>query len=279
MTEGGPRLDAYFERIGFTGRAGPTLSTLTRLHELHPAAIPFENLGAFLGEEIPLDIASLQGKLVHGGRGGWCFEQNLLFAHVLREIGFDVTTLAARVRWNMPPDALRPRSHMLLTVRLNEGEYIADVGFGGLVLTAPLKLETGIEQPTPHEPFRISEPKPGTYLMEANVAGAWQPLYSFDLHEQTVPDYEVSNWYLAHHPQSPFVTGLIAARSEPGMRHVLRGGRYAIHRPGGTESRELATAEDYLRALEGPFGIRLPGHPDLERKLAELADDAARAAP
>jgi N-hydroxyarylamine O-acetyltransferase len=271
-------LDAYFERIGFEGRAAPTLSTLRRLHALHPAAIPFESLSAFLGEEIPLDIDSLQRKLVHGGRGGWCFEQNLLFAHVLRAIGFELTTLAARVRWNAPPDALRPRSHMLLAVRLNEGEYIADVGFGGLVFTGPLKLETGIEQETPHEPFRITEPRQGTYLVEARVAGTWQALYTFDLNEQTVPDYEVSNWYLAHHPQSQFVTGLIAARSEPGARHALRGGRYSIHRPGGTESRELATAADLRRTLEGPIGIRLPDHPDLDRKLAELADNAARAA-
>jgi len=270
-------LAAYFRRIGFSGKAEPTMETLSRLQELHPAAIPFENLGAFLGEEIPLDIASLQGKLVHGGRGGWCFEQNLLFAQVLREIGFDLTTLAARVRWNQPADAARPRSHMLMAVHMKEGNFIADVGFGGLVLTAPLRLETGTEQQTPHEPFRLSEPKPGTYLVEARIAGAWQALYAFDLHEQTLPDYEVSNWYLAHHPQSHFVTGLIAARSEPGMRHALRGGRYAIHRRDGTESRELATADDYRRALEGPFGIRLPDHPELERKLAQLADNAARA--
>ena len=277
MERAGLDLDAYFARIGFTGRADATLATLARIHELHPAAIPFENLGAFLGEDLPLDVASLEKKLVHGGRGGWCFEQNLLLAHVLRRIGFRLTTLAARVRWNAPPEALRPRSHMLLMVHHPEGDHIADVGFGGLVLTAPLRFETGVEQPTPHEAFRLAEPRPGTYLLEANVAGTWSPLYTFDLHEQTVPDYEVSNWYLAHHPQSQFVTGLIATRTDAGMRHALRGGRYAIHRRGGTETRTLETADDYRRALEGPLRIRLPDHPDLDRKLAELADNAARA--
>lgn len=33
--------------------------------------------------------------------------------------------------------------------------YIADVGFGGLTLTAPLQLIPAIEQPTPHETFRL----------------------------------------------------------------------------------------------------------------------------
>jgi N-hydroxyarylamine O-acetyltransferase len=272
-------LDAYFARIGFSGRAAPTLATLARLHELHPAAIAFENLAAFLGEEIPLDVQSLEKKMVHGKRGGWCFEQNLLFAHALRAIGFDLTTLAARVRWNAPAGVARPRSHMLLAVHLNEGIHIADVGFGGLVLTAPLRLEAGVEQPTPHETCRLSEIGGGTYLLEANVAGSWQPLYTFDLHAQTLPDYEVSNWYLAHHPESQFVTGLLAARTDPDMRHALRGGRYAIHRRGGTQSRALESVEDYRRALEGPFRIQLPDHPDLDRKLAQLIDDAARANP
>jgi len=270
-------LDAYFARIGFAGEARPTLETLQRLHALHPAAIPFENLAAFIGEEIPLDDASLQRKLVAQGRGGWCFEQNLLFASVLRAIGFRLTTLAARVRWNAPPGELRPRSHMLLQVHMPDGDYVADVGFGGQVQTAPLRLTPGMEQETAHDLYRLAETRRGEYLLESRIGAEWLALYAFDLAEQHLPDYEVSNWYLAHHPQSQFVTGLIATRTDANMRHALRGGRYAIHRREGTETRALETIDDYRRALEGPFRIRLPDHPDLDRKLAELVDNAARA--
>jgi N-hydroxyarylamine O-acetyltransferase len=273
-----PDLGAYFERVGFDGSATPSLATLERLHALHPAAIPFENLSPFIGEEVALDLESLQAKLVAGGRGGWCFEQNLLFAAVLRAIGFRLTTLAARVRWNAPPGELRPRSHMLLQVHLAEGDYIADVGFGGLVLTAPLRLRVDLEQETPNEAFRLREPQRGAYLLEASVAGEWMALYAFDLHEQLVPDYEVSNWYLANYPKSPFVTGVIAARSEPGVRHALRMGRYAIHRrDGAIETRELATVHDYREVLAGPIGIRLPDSPELDRRLGRLiASNAPR---
>jgi N-hydroxyarylamine O-acetyltransferase len=263
-------LDAYFRRVAFSGRAQPDLETLRRLHALHTEAIPFENLAAFLGEEIPLDAAALQRKLVGEGRGGWCFEQNWLFAHVLRAIGFELSTLAARVRWNAPEGVPRPRSHMLLRVRLPEGDYIADVGFGGLTLSAPLRLESGIEQRTPHEAMRLEEAD-GTYLLEANVAGAWQPLYAFDLGEQLLPDYEVSNWYLAHHPQSHFVTGVLAARTEPGLRHALRGTRYTIHRTGApSETRVLGTAEEIKEVLSGPLRVRLPSNPLLDQKLRTM---------
>ena len=266
-------LDAYFARIGFAGEARPTLETLQRLHALHPAAIPFENLAAFIGEDIPLDDASLQRKLVAQGRGGWCFEQNLLFASVLRAIGFRLTTLAARVRWNAPPGELRPRSHMLLQVHMPDGDYVADVGFGGQVQTAPLRLAPGLEQETAHDLYRLAETRRGEYLLESRIGSEWLALYTFDLAEQHPPDYEVSNWYLAHHPRSQFVTGIIAARVEPGARHALRAGRYAIHRPGApSESRAIESVEDYKRTLAGPIGIRLPDSAELDRRLGVLLE-------
>src|SRR4051812_3785438 len=106
-------LSAYLRRVGFDGTPSPSLDTLRELHRLHTSAIPFENLSAFLGEPTRLDPASLEEKLVTHRRGGWCFEQNLYFTHVLRTIGFQLKTLAARVRWNVPPGVTTARSHML----------------------------------------------------------------------------------------------------------------------------------------------------------------------
>src|SRR5476649_596419 len=99
-------LDSYFARVGYEGPPTPTLATLSRLHALHAAAIPFENLSPFLGELVRLDVDSLVDKLVARRRGGWCFEQNLLFFHALEAIGFEVTRLAARVRWNVAANAI-----------------------------------------------------------------------------------------------------------------------------------------------------------------------------
>jgi N-hydroxyarylamine O-acetyltransferase len=267
-----PDLDAYFRRIGYRGPAGPALATLEDLHALHAEAIAFENLSPFLGEPVPLDLASLEAKLVRGGRGGWCFEHNLLFSHVLTALGFEVTRLAARVRWNVEKDAVTPRSHMLLLVKLAEGDYIADVGFGGLTLTAPLRLEVGLEQSTPHEAHRVTATA-GGYLLEAKIADAWQALYTFEMHEQQIADYEVSNWYLCNHPGSQFLSGVIAARAAPDARHALRNTRYAIHHPDGeTERRFITTVDDYLATLSGTFRIRLPEAPGLRAKIQQMID-------
>jgi N-hydroxyarylamine O-acetyltransferase len=264
--------DAYFARIGYGGRFAPTLETLQQIHALHAAAIPFENLSAFLGEPIRLDLESLQAKLVGAGRGGWCFEHNLLFRHVLRGIGFQATPLGARVRWNVPSNVTTPRSHCLLRVKLDSGDYIADVGFGGQSLTAPLRLEPDLEQNTPHEPFRVRLAG-DKYTLETKLDNSWQALYVFDLQEQLQPDFEVSNWYLAHHPQSQFVTGVIAARAAADCRHALRNSRYAVHYPDGrTERRALASVDEYLGLLSDALQIRLPESATLTAKLAAVLD-------
>jgi N-hydroxyarylamine O-acetyltransferase len=265
-------LGAYFARIGYDGPADASLETLEALHALHAEKIPFENLSPFLGEPVGLDLASLEGKLVRAGRGGWCFEQNLLLSHMLIALGFNVTRLAARVRWNVPAGVVGARSHMLLRVKLPEGGYIADVGFGGLTLTAPLELRTGVEQRTPHEPHRLSMVD-GSYLLAAKVAGEWQALYTFDLHEQQIADYEVSNWYLCNHPQSQFVSGIVAARAAREARHALRNTRYAIHYPDDTtERRYIGSVDEYLETLAGPFRIRVPEGPRLREKLAKMIE-------
>ena len=266
-------LDAYAARLGVRFEAKPTLETLAALQFAHVAAIPFENLSPLLGEPVRLDPASLTEKLVEGRRGGWCFEHNLLFAHVLRTIGFDVQTLAARVRWNVAPDVQTPRSHCLLLVTVEGAQYIADVGFGGLTLTSPLRLAEG-EQETPHEPHRLVQ-SGETFALEAKVAGEWQRLYVFDLVPAVQADYEVSNWYLAHHPDSQFVKGLIAARADTDRRHALRNARYAVHhRDGRTERRFIEDVADFRAVLADAFHIPLPEGTRLNSTLQRILDDS-----
>src|SRR4029077_4145597 len=107
----------------------------------------------------------------------------------------------------------RPRTHMELLVPVGGESYICDVGFGGLTMTAPLRLTIAAEQRTPHETFRIV--REGTeYQPEANVRGQWRALYSFDLQEQIQADIEVLNFFVAEHPSSPFRTRLMAARRD-----------------------------------------------------------------
>ncbi|MDR3622605.1 MAG: arylamine N-acetyltransferase [Paludisphaera borealis] len=269
MTQG-IDLDAYFQRIGYEGGRAPTLETLRALHRLHPETIPFENLDPLLKRPVLLDSASLERKLVREGRGGYCFEHNLLFRDVLKAIGFSVTGLAARVLWNAPEGAVTPRTHMLLRVEIDGEPYVADVGFGGQVLTGPLRLELDVEQATPHEPFRLVR-SGEKFVMQSKIRDAWVSLYRFDLQEQFPPDYEVANWYVSTHPASIFVNGLLAARTTPDRRYALRNNQLAVHHlNGGTDKRTLATAAEIRETLQAAIGLTLPDAPGLDEVLTRL---------
>jgi len=265
-------LDSYFARIGYEGSGAPSPETLISIHRLHPQAIPFENLDPFLRRPVLLDAVSLHRKLVEGQRGGYCYEHNLLLGHVLKELGFDITGLAARVLWKIPEGLVRPRSHMLLLIRVDGTRYVADVGFGGLTLTSPLRLEVDIEQPTPHEPFRLRTAGDG-FVMEAQIAATWKPLYRFDLQEQFLVDYEVSSWYLSNHPASPFITSLMAARPDCGRRYALHNNRFTVHPlDGDTETRAVASSAELREILETVFRIALPGGPEVGAALQSLTE-------
>jgi N-hydroxyarylamine O-acetyltransferase len=271
-------LDAYLKRIGYSGARAPTYAVLEALHLAHATRIPFENLDVLLKRPIRLDLASLQGKLVASGRGGYCFEQNLLLRHALQALGFRTRGLAARVLWNMPEGAVTPRGHMLLLVELDEGRCIADVGFGGLTLTGPLRLEADVEQRTPHEPFRLLASGDG-FVMQAKVGDSWRALYRFDLQAQFLVDYEVTNWYLSNHPGSHFVTGLIAARPETDRRYALRNHELAVHHlHGETERRALTTVVELRTALEDLFHVTLPRSPEVDATLQGVLPRAVQPA-
>lgn len=270
MTDTSFDLDAYFKRIRYTGPRTPTLETLRAIHALHPAAIPFENLNPLLRIPVALDTPSLVSKLIDAKRGGYCFEQNLLLKNALDSLGFPVTGLAARVIWNRSDDAITSRGHMVLLVEVEGEQYIADVGFGGQTLTAPLRLELDIEQGTPHEPCRLIE-HDGDFLLQAKIRDAWKSMYRFDLQRQHLVDYEVSSWYLSNHPQSHFVTGLRAARAMPGRRFNLLGKELTTHTLGAdSTSRTLSSVDELCDTLETIFGIELPEHPNLRTRLEEI---------
>jgi N-hydroxyarylamine O-acetyltransferase len=270
-------LDAYLTRITYTGDRAPTLDTLGGVVLGHAQAIPFENLDPLLRRPVPLDVEALQAKMVRGRRGGWCFEQNHLLRHALDALGFRTTALVARVLWNASVTAggVTSRSHMLILVHLDEpgdGPYVVDVGFGGLTLTAPLRLVPNVEQSTPHEPFRLVPHDERELRLEALVAGDWKPLYRFDMQPQHTLDYEIASWYLCTNPRSSFLANLMVGRAEPRGRRVLRNNVLTTHRVGApSESRRLTTAAELREALETTFDLDLPDSPELEPTLERIA--------
>ena len=119
---------AYLERIGYSGPTQLNVNVLRRLHRRHLLSIPFENLDIHLSRPIILSEAAFYDKIIKHHRGGFCYELNGSFASLLRNLGFKVSMLSARVArrgGGLSPDY----DHMTLLVQLNR-PWLADVGFG-----------------------------------------------------------------------------------------------------------------------------------------------------
>ena len=249
-------LDRYLSRIGHRGAHEPTVATLRALHLAHATHIPFENLDILLGRPIRIDLPSLQAKLVAGGRGGYCFEQNTLFAAVLRELGFDVTLLAARVRFGAT--RVLPRTHMVLKVASEGEDWLADVGFGAAGLLLPVRFGDHAEVRQFAWTYRLIE-EGGQWVLRSLRDGAWTDLYAFTLEPQLPVDFEVANHYVSTHPQSRFVQTLTAQRVGPDERRTLVNREFSIERAAGTERRTLSEDDDELLALlADSFDLRFP---------------------
>jgi arylamine N-acetyltransferase len=267
-------LDHYLARIGVPTPTAPDLSTLQAVVTGHTTSIPFENLDPLTGVEPALDPDGLATKLVDGGRGGWCFEQNGLLRNALTEIGYRVTGLAARVRYRRPPDAPpQARGHMLLLVDgLPDGPHVVDVGFGGGTPTGVLRLVRDEVQATPNEPCRIVRDG-DVHVLEIRLGDSWAPLYSFDLTPQLPVDYGITNFYLARHPESHFRHMLMVSRPEPGIRYALANNRLSIHRIDGSgEQRILGTVAELRGVLAETFGLELSGVVGVDAALQRILD-------
>jgi N-hydroxyarylamine O-acetyltransferase len=254
------RLENYLARIGHNGAAAANLETLKTLHALHPDAISFEALDSFLRRPVQIDLASIVAKLVEDKRGGYCFEQNLLFKAALKAIGFEVTGLAGRVRWMSPPDSpLGPKTHMMLRVDLADGPYLADVGFGACLLDAPLQLKTDIEQTTAMGTYRLTQ-SDGLLSLGAKRQGGWRTMYVFDLHPQIQADYELGNWFTSTNPFIPLTSRLILERLAGERRYRL------VDRAFSTEARDgdvitertLRNADELGEVLRDTFKVTPP---------------------
>ncbi|MFF2352432.1 arylamine N-acetyltransferase [Kitasatospora sp. NPDC058115] len=259
-------LDKYFARIGWDGGRAPTLATLRALQYAHVLAVPFENVDVVVGTVPSLEVADLEAKLVTGGRGGYCFEHNTLFAAVLEQLGYDVVRHTGRVRAGARPGEVRPRTHLVLVVRVpgeGEGRHLVDVGFGSAdALLEPLPLVPGPVRDGRGRRHRlVLEETDGpvqVWVLQIRRGDAWRELVAFTLDPAPAPDIGMANWHVATHPRSPF-RRLFVQRTLPAGHLALDGARFTRTAHDGTVTvRELDGAEEIRAVLETEFGITAP---------------------
>lgn len=251
-------INAYLERINYRGSLAVTAKTLRELQVAHLLAVPFENLSIHSAEPIILDDNALFEKIVVRRRGGFCYELNGLFAALLRELGFEVAMISARVanaEGTLGPDF----DHMTLLVTIAQDgpaqRWLADVGFGDSFLE-PLPLDSRQEQTQGVRSYRIVAEEPYLILMQRESIGEWKAQYRFTLQPYNYADYAEMCGYHQTSPDSHFTKARICTRATPEGRVTLSGMRLitTIHGKERTE-RLLTSNAEYASMLKERFGV------------------------
>jgi N-hydroxyarylamine O-acetyltransferase len=247
-------LDAYLDRIAWTGSREPTLATLAGVLRAHVRRIPFENLDVLLGRGIDLDLGALQRKLVCARRGGYCFEHATLFAAALEALGFAPVRHSARVVLVLPRTEV-PRTHMFLTIALPEGTFVLDPGFGGLAPDRPVPLAdaapaSGATHWMAHD---------GAYwVLKARTGDKIVDCWATTLEVDNASDFAVANYYTSTHPASAFRNRLMLRAFAGDARVSVMNRSVTIADGTASRTHELADRAALRALLAEHFGFDLP---------------------
>ena len=261
-------VDAYLDRIGYRGPRAPSAETLRDLHRAHLFSVPFENLDIALGRPIVLNEAALFDKIVRRRRGGFCYECNGLFAALLRELGFDVSLLSARV---VDGDGVGPEfDHLMLLVRVGARReewmhdashhvavpLLADVGFGDSFIE-PMRLDDRGEQIQSSGIYQLTCEGDDWTLHERLDDGAWGPQAVFSLRPRALADFAGMCHFHQTSPESSFTRKRVCSMATPDGRVTLSGLRLIMTHNGQRTERELANEHEVQAVLRQQFGIEV----------------------
>ncbi len=251
-------LDAYLRRIGYEGVRDNSLKTLQQVHRAHMSTISFENVDIAVGRTVSLDIADLERKLVRSGRGGYCYETNLLFAAALDRLGFPVMRMLSRIREG--DTRRRFRSHTSLLVRTADEPdtvWLADPGYGYAGLIEPMPLRDGARATVGAWSWEVGVDDGHWVLRSQDGEGRWSDLYVFRPERQYEVDYRAAHYVSSTRPGSPFVNRLVAQRGSETVRHRLRNDVLVTDHPDGRTERAVLAPDEVVAALREKFGLTL----------------------
>lgn len=245
-------LDAYLKRIGYGGDVAPSLECLRGMHRAHFLNVPFENLDISRGVLIDVDEAANFEKIVAMRRGGFCLELTGTFARALRQVGFEVDVIGARVL--AEGHLSHPMSHMTLIVHLEE-DWIADVGFGGRIIE-PLRLAHRGEQVFGMRRYVVEND--GDHWFVTCLEDGYDTLtYTFVMRPRGFEEFHAVCRWLQTSPDSRFTQGDVVSLATDDGRTTLARGRL-ITFDGSSRAERDVSNEETPELLRGTFGIELP---------------------
>ncbi|KAL1416523.1 hypothetical protein MTO96_033147 [Rhipicephalus appendiculatus] len=225
------------------------LATLNTLIGAHVENIPFQGIDAFVGHQPTLDDDSVFRKVIEQRRGGYCVELN-------------------RLGGGRPQNTPRtPLGHMLFCVDLGEeGEYFADVGFGG---PNPFKALPVEGETAPYRTRRLDEEGNVEVAIRStgrgSASGSWRPIYHVFPPPQKWIDFVPTYWHGSKNPRSLFRKTLMVARFGDDSWLTLVDGCFCRrYIDGQVQQRSITDVDELIRLLDTEFTLKLDPGMDID---------------
>ena len=260
-SSGGPSeqrlVDRYLNRLGLSEAPPATVDGLAQLMQIHMTSVPFENLDVFWQQPVTTAVEHSVGKIIDRSRGGWCFELNGAFGHLLTMLGYQIRMLGAAVLLGGPSDVV---DHLTLEVLLEGRPHLVDVGFGD-GFARPLPLNGKADQPIDAHTgqFGFLPSSRGTTLVRyADDGSGPRPQYRFRRVSVALTDLAPSSDALYQDADSNFRKGPLATRLIDGgpRRVTLTTDRLRFTGPDGSDDHTVEPlSDDWFGYLQRWFAI------------------------
>lgn len=246
----------YLSRLGLSASLEPTAASLEILQRAHLYAVPYENLDILINQPIVLEKEALYDKIVVHRRGGYCFELNELFGHLLRALGYDVTDSFGRFLRGESSIPMR-RHHVLLVTCPNGERFLCDVGVGNGSPTVPVPLCEDMELSDGADVYRLRRDDFLGWVLQERSKGEWRDVYSFTEERQLPVDFVTTSFYCEKSPDSPFNKAPMVSIRTPQGRRTRDGDEFRIFSGEGVQVIHPETPQQCGEMMREWFGLEL----------------------
>ena len=248
-------IEPYLKRLAVYQEL-PSINYLRQLHRYHLRIFPFENLDVHFRHLIALDVQKIYDKLIYSKRGGFCYELNLLFYHLLIHVGYEAHLISARVRNEENKKHEDEYDHMAILVKIQEDIFLCDVGFGNSFLY-PKKLEWNSLQMDYDQYFKFTtDPDDNIILSRSDDGSDFKELYQFQPKLREPIEFIDRCNYHQTDPNSRFVGQKIITKLTTYGRVHLTDSLLRIVEKGETTTEEVLNEDAFYAKMEEHFGIK-----------------------
>lgn len=233
----------------------PSLEALNYYLKRYMLTVPFENIDVQNGVRISVEVDDIYEKIVNHQRGGFCYEMNHFFKAYLEAKGFTANMVSATIHTPGGGRSLKG-SHMSLIVPIDGVNYVADVGYGDLPISAMPIIDQDSDAIIEdiNGEYRAIYVDDHLFYIQKWKDNEWDTEYEAELEPRDIHDFDYNIEYNQINPNSTFVKRLLVTMPKSYGRATMSQNNLTLTKQRDKEKYDV-TSENYRQFLKEEFNL------------------------